>query len=55
MDLANRQERQLTFGDCNAFAPAWMNETTIVYATDCERGLGLTALASINVGDDDNM
>jgi hypothetical protein len=50
MDLATRQQRQLTFGDCNAFAPAWMNETKIVYATDCERGLGLTALASIDVG-----
>lgn len=50
MDLATKQERQLTFGDCNAFAPAWMNETKIVYATDCERGLGLTALASIDVG-----
>ena len=31
-------------------APAWLNETKIVYATDCERGLGLTALASIDVG-----
>jgi hypothetical protein len=50
INLASRQERQLTFGDCNAFAPAWMNETTVAYATDCGRGLGLTALASIDVG-----
>ena len=50
MDLTSRQQRQLTFGDCNAFAPAWMNETTIAYSTDCERGFGLTALASIDVG-----
>ena len=50
MDLANRQERQLTFGDCNAFAPAWMNATTVGYGTDCGRGLGLPALASIDVG-----
>ncbi len=49
MNLATRQERQLTFGDCNAYSPAWRNATTIVYATDCERGLGLTALASIDV------
>jgi Glycosyltransferase family 87 len=50
MDLASRQERQLTFGDCNAFAPAWMNATTVGYGTDCGRGLGLPALASINAG-----
>lgn len=50
MDLASHSERQLTFGDCNAYAPAWMDSSTIGYATDCERGLGLTALASIDVG-----
>lgn len=49
MNLVGRQERQLTFGDCNAYSPAWMNDSTIAYATDCGRGLGLTALASINV------
>lgn len=55
MDLGSRQERQLTFGDCNAYAPAWMNRmnaTTIVYSTDCGRGQGLTALASIETGHD---
>ncbi len=50
VDIASHHERQLTFGDCNAFAPAWMNDTTVVYATDCGRGLGLTALASMDVG-----
>lgn len=50
MNLASRQERQFTFGDCNAFAPAWIDEKTIAYSTDCGRGLGLTALASIDVG-----
>lgn len=49
MSLDSHQETQLTFGDCNAFSPAWMNDTTIAYATDCGRGLGLTALASIDV------
>lgn len=48
-DLTNRQERPLTFGDCNAYSPEWMNQTTIAYATDCGRGLGLTALAQIHV------
>jgi Tol biopolymer transport system component len=50
MDLDNKQQHQLTFGDCHAYAPAWMGDSTIIYSTDCERGLGLTALASINVG-----
>jgi hypothetical protein len=49
MDLASRQETQLTFGDCNAFSPAWMNDATVDYATDCGRGIGLPALASIEV------
>lgn len=51
MDLASRKERQLTFGDCSAFAPAWMNGSTIGYATDCERAMWLPALASIDVGE----
>jgi hypothetical protein len=50
MDLSSRRERQLTFGDCNAFAPTWMNESTIAYGSDCGRGLGLSALASVSVG-----
>jgi hypothetical protein len=49
MNLVSRQERQLTFGDCNAYAPAWMEAATVAYATDCGRGLGLTALASMHV------
>ncbi len=51
MNLSSPQERQLTFGDCNAFAPAWMNKSTVAFATDCGRGLALTALASIHVGE----
>ena len=38
----------LTFGDCNAYTPAWLAPRTIIYATDCGRGIGLTALASID-------
>ncbi|QNI31361.1 DUF2029 domain-containing protein [Alloacidobacterium dinghuense] len=49
MSVASHDERQLTFGDCNAFAPAWLDNATVAYATDCGRGLGLTALASIKV------
>jgi Glycosyltransferase family 87/WD40-like Beta Propeller Repeat len=49
MGFNGRQERYLTSGDCNAYAPAWMNQRTIAYATDCGRGYGLTALASVQV------
>jgi len=39
----------LTSTDCNAYTPAWSTPSSIVYATDCGRGLGLTALASIDI------
>ncbi|MFB3924159.1 MAG: glycosyltransferase 87 family protein [Terriglobia bacterium] len=40
--------RQLTHGECNSITPAWLPDSrTIVYATDCGRGQGLTALARI--------
>jgi hypothetical protein len=44
-DLTSKVEHQLTFGDCNATTPSWKDENTILYATDCERGQGLSALA----------
>ncbi|WP_263367283.1 glycosyltransferase family 87 protein [Edaphobacter bradus] len=47
-DTVSRHESVLTSGDCNAYTPAWLTSTTIIYATDCSRGLGLTALASVN-------
>ena len=47
--LANGDRKQLTFADCNAYAPAWRDEHTVVYATDCGRGMGLTALAYVAV------
>lgn len=49
MDLATQQKRYLTFGDCNAYAPTWMDQTTIAYATDCGRGLGMTAPATFHL------
>jgi hypothetical protein len=40
--------RQLTQGACNSITPAWLPDSrTLIYATDCGRGLGLTALARI--------
>jgi hypothetical protein len=35
----------LTGGACNSFSPAWeLDSTAIVFASDCDRGLGLPAL-----------
>jgi hypothetical protein len=49
-DLATGAERRLTVGDCNSTAPAWdADSRRLVYATDCGRSLGLTALCRIEV------
>ncbi len=50
MDLKTRAERQLTAGDCNAYTPAWLDRRKIIYATDCGRGMGVTALATVGAG-----
>jgi Glycosyltransferase family 87/WD40-like Beta Propeller Repeat len=50
MDLQGNQELQLSTGDCNSVSPAWTTDSKrVIYATDCGRGLGLTALAEITV------
>lgn len=47
-DLATGAERRLTESDCNSTAPAWYPDSKrLVYATDCGRSLGLTALCRI--------
>jgi hypothetical protein len=48
-DLASGMEQQLTHGACNAVSPSWEDGQTLLYATDCARGLGRTALARITV------
>lgn len=45
IDVATGRERMLTSGDCNSYSPAWIGPLKIAYATDCGRGLGLSALA----------
>ena len=42
-------EAQLTFGDCNAYSPAWLDESRLVYVSDCGRGTGFGALAEIEI------
>jgi hypothetical protein len=51
-DSAREGAAQLTFGDCNAYDPAWLDATRLVYISDCGRGAGMGALAEINFGID---
>jgi hypothetical protein len=45
LEMQSGRVTTLTAIDCNAFRPTWSSATEILYATDCGRGLGLTALA----------
>ena len=47
--LATGEEQQLTHAFCNASSPSWVNSRTLLYATDCGRGVGLSALARVAV------
>lgn len=50
LNLATGEKRRLTNAHCNSLTPAWRSDSRrIVYATDCARGLGLTALAELQV------
>jgi dipeptidyl aminopeptidase/acylaminoacyl peptidase len=50
MDLEGNRELQLSHGDCNSISPAWSADSRrLIYATDCGRGLGLTALAEVSI------
>jgi hypothetical protein len=50
MDIEGKTETRVTGGDCNSISPAWTADSKrLVYATDCGRGLGLTALAEVTV------
>ena len=43
------EARRLTSADCNNISPAWRPDSrTLVYATDCARGVGLTTLAGLD-------
>jgi hypothetical protein len=50
MNLMTGEKKQLTTADCNSITPAWaLDSKSLIYATDCGRGLGLTALSRIKV------
>jgi hypothetical protein len=47
-ERSTHTERQLTNSNCNSVAPAWYPDSRqLVYASDCARGYGLTALCRI--------
>ncbi|MCU1298254.1 MAG: hypothetical protein JWO91_2532 [Acidobacteriaceae bacterium] len=48
-ELVTGIEQQLTHTACNATLPSWEDAHTLLYATDCGRGLGLTALARVHL------
>jgi hypothetical protein len=46
--LDGGERRRLTSADCNHLSPAWRSDSrSLVYATDCARGVGLTTLAEL--------
>lgn len=50
MNLRTKEQSQLTHADCNSVNAIWtLNSKELIYATDCGRGLGLTALAKLSV------
>jgi Glycosyltransferase family 87/WD40-like Beta Propeller Repeat len=48
-DLVHGTEQQFTNAACNAVSPSWEDSQTLLYASDCGRGFGLSALVYINV------
>ncbi|WP_035347214.1 glycosyltransferase 87 family protein [Edaphobacter aggregans] len=45
LDTQSNRVTTLTSNDCNAYRPSWSSANEILYASDCGRGIGLTALA----------
>lgn len=51
MDLETKRRWQLTHADCNSVTPAWLpDSSTLIYASDCGRAIGHTALRRLVVG-----
>ena len=50
MNRRTGEQRQLTNTDCNSITPAWtLDSKSLIYATDCGRALGITALSKLRV------
>jgi hypothetical protein len=50
-DLATGSQQQLTRASCNAISPSWKDDHTVIYATDCGRGIGRSAIAWASVAE----
>jgi hypothetical protein len=48
-NLSHGSATQLTFGDCNAYDPVWSGATSLLYISDCGRGIGLGSLAASHI------
>jgi hypothetical protein len=46
-EFATGYEEDLTHASCNATSPSWENAHTLLYATDCGRGVGLSSIARV--------
>src|SRR5262249_34530881 len=45
LDFAQGSPRRVTSGACNNYRPAWdLDSRSVVFASDCSRGFGMTAL-----------
>jgi hypothetical protein len=49
--FATGYEQQVTHTPCNAISPSWQDNHTLLYATDCGRGVGLSAIARVALPD----
>ena len=49
--VATGYEQQLTHAPCNATSASWADNHTVLYATDCGRGVGSSALARVVLSD----
>lgn len=48
-EMESGREQQLTSAACNTTAPSWEDAQTLLYLSDCGRGLGLAAAARVTV------
>jgi hypothetical protein len=50
MNRRTAEQHQLTTADCNSITPAWSTDSkSLIYATDCGRALGITALSKLSI------
>jgi len=51
-EFATEKSRQFTEGNCNSYTPTWEpNSETLIFASDCQRGLGLGTLFRARASD----